>query len=130
MSTLFQSKIYRYIVSGIVAAAVDFGLLYILVDLCGLWYLVSATIAFIATVCTSFVMQKFWTFENSDTSVIARQMAGYVVLSIINIGVNTVLMYVFVDLLTIHYIIAQVYATIIIAAYGFFVYRHVIFRKT
>lgn len=125
----FNSKITRYIISGLIAAAVDFTLLFILVDIFHVWYLASATIAFIATVCTSFVLQKFWTFEDPSRDIIKQQMAGYLVLSVINIGVNTGLMYVFVDLLTYNYIVAQLCATIIIATYGFFVYRHLIFRK-
>ena len=125
----FVLKMLRYLISGGIAAAVDLVSLYVLTDLLWVWYLVSATIAFVLTLVTSFVLQKFWTFKNTGQGGAHRQFAGYLSLSIANLFVNAGLMYLFVTVLGIQYLAAQVAAIAIIAGYGFFLYQHWIFRE-
>ncbi len=119
----------RYLISGGIAAAVDLVSLFVLTDLLQVWYLASATIAFVLTLVTSFILQKFWTFKNAGQDGAHRQFAGYLSLSIANLFVNAGLMYLFVTVLGIQYLAAQVAAIAIIAGYGFFLYQHWIFRE-
>ena len=93
----------RYLISGASAVAIDLVLLFVLVHFFHMWYLLAAVIAFIAAVAVSFVMQKFFTFNDYTKGGIGRQTVFYLGLQVFNIFFNTLLMYVGVDLLGIPY---------------------------
>lgn len=128
MNQVFSSKVVRYLISGAIATVVDIASLSVLVDVFSVWYLASSAIAFTLTMCVSFVLQKFWTFGESSTESLHKQMGWYLSLSLANIFVNTFFMYVMVGLLHIHYLLAQLVAIAVISLYGFFVYKYLIFR--
>jgi putative flippase GtrA len=122
-------RLIRYVISGGTAALIDLILLYICTDLLHWWYLISAVVAFVIAITASFFLQKFWTFEDRGTGRMHRQAALYAAVSVVNVGVNTFLMYAFVDMLHIHYLLSQILASGIIALASFFVYRRFIFRE-
>lgn len=122
-----MSKVFRYLVSGGVTAGVQLGLFYLLTDILGIWYLASSTVAVAAAITVSFLLQKFWTFENRDLSEVQSQAAKFLTLSLCNFAVNAALMYSFVDVLQLQHMVAQILSMAIIAAYGFFIYKYLIF---
>ena len=122
-------RLARYLTAGSIAAVVDLGLLYIFTDLFLIHYLTSAVFAFLATFLVSFTLQKFWTFQDHSVERVHAQAALYLVIALINLAVNTALMYAFVDWLQIWYIGAQFIASGLIACESFFISRHLIFKK-
>jgi putative flippase GtrA len=122
-------KIVRYIISGGTALALDLVLLFIFTDILGWWYLWSAIVAFAIAIVVSFVLQKFWTFEDRTADGVHRQFALYIAIALGNTAVNTGLMYVFVDYFKILYLFSQIIASGIIAASSFFIYRRFIFNQ-
>ena len=75
----------------------------------------------------SFIMQKFFTFNDYTRHKINQQTSLYLGVQIFNLCFNTLLMYVGVDLLHIQYLIAQVLISGSMAVYNFFVYKHLVF---
>lgn len=122
----------RYLIAGGTSTAIDLVILYILTEFFGWWYLASATVAFVVAVVVSFVLQKFYTFNNSDISqkTVAAQSTLYLALQITNIGINTMLMYALVEWAGVWYFFAQIIAAAAIAVESFFVYRFIIFHTT
>lgn len=123
------SKVGRYILSGGSAAFVDLLLLYVLTDLFHVWYLVSAIIAFIVAFFVSFFLQKHWTFRDGQAEGVHKQMAAYLLIALINLGINTFLMFVCVHYLKWHYMASQFVVAGLIACASFFVYRKFIFKN-
>lgn len=119
----------KYVLAGGTAAAVDVGLLFLLTDLLKIWYITSAIIAFIFAFSVSFTLQKFWTFRDGETSLMHVQIGKYFLTAIINLSINTALMYFFVDYLGIWYILSQIIIGLSIAIGSYFVYKKLIFRK-
>lgn len=127
-SLIFKSKAVRYVVSGGTAAAVNLGLTWLL-ERAGFQYLAVVTMAFIAALLVSFVLQKFFTFGDVDKSAMHFQFAFFLVLAVINLLVNDLLVYAQHDFVHVPYLVLQeAIASIIIAVYSFFVYK-VIFKK-
>ena len=124
---LIQWRVMRYLISGASAVAIDLVLLFILVHFLHMWYLLAAVIAFLAAVCVSFIMQKFFTFNDYARRGIGRQTTFYLGLQVFNIILNTFLMYVGVDLIHISYIVSQILISVAMAVSNFFIYRHLIF---
>lgn len=121
-------RIIKYLISGSAAAAIDLILLYFFTDRLGIWYLASAGLAFVISFFISFFLQKFWTFNDSGKQKMYRQMAIYFGVAVVNLSLNTFLMYALVDGLKVWYILAQVIASGLIAIESYLVYKIYIFH--
>ena len=119
----------KYIIAGSTAAGVDLVLLFLLTDIIGLWYFYSAIVAYVCSFFTSFFLQKFWTFRDNDWSRIKKQLAIYIATAGISLTLNSLLMFIFVSLLHIWYILAQVITSGILAVGSFILNKTVTFKK-
>lgn len=122
------ARIFRYIVSGGTAGVTDIVFLYIFTEYIGLWYVLSAVLAYVIAFVVSFTLQKYWTFRSYSNEKVVSQGVAYFIVGLINLGLNTLLIYVFTDCIYIHYIISQIITSALIAVLSFFVYKKVIFR--
>ena len=130
LKQIYKNKIYiKYIISGGTAAGVDLGLLFIMTDLLKIWYIASATIAFLIAFFVSFTLQKFWTFRDNSTEGVYKQMSLYFAVGIANLFLNAGLMYVLVDVVRLWYMLAQVVAGVFVASWSFLIYKIFIFKN-
>ncbi len=116
-------RITRFLISGVSAAVVNVGTLYILVEYIQLWYLAAAIISFMVAFVASFLANKFWTFNSRSVEGVHKQFGLHLMVAIVNLGINTALVYLFVDVMHIWYILAQILATAIIAFESYFAFR-------
>lgn len=119
--------LFKYVVSGGSAACVNLGGLYVLTEYAHVHYLQSAVLAFIVAFFISFLLQKFWTFGDMRKEVMHIQMMWYLGLSLANLLVNTLLIYILVEYMHLWYVAAAVASGALLAISNFFVYKHVIF---
>ncbi len=124
-----DSRIIRFVISGTIGAVTDLFLLWFLTAAFGIWYLASAIIAFILSFVVSFFLQKLWTFKNREADRTHVQAGIYLAVTLCNLGVNTLLVYVFVRYFSLHYLLAQIIASVLIAFESFFAYREIVFKK-
>ncbi len=124
-----RHKILRYLFSGTTAFGINFFFLYVFTEWVGLYYLVSVVLAFSMAVVVSFILQKFWTFRNNSKIDLHRQAKIYITVAIINTGINTLLVYLFVEYVGLHYLTGQFFSSGLIAVESFFVYQIFIFKK-
>jgi putative flippase GtrA len=122
-------KIVRYIISGGTAAVTNLLLLFLLVQFLQIHYLIASMLAFLCAFGVSFTLQKFWTFNNRETARAHTQLALYLAITLANLGVNTLLMYVFVTELGLWYLLAQIIAGALVALYSYFVYQKFVFTS-
>ncbi|MDD5050817.1 MAG: GtrA family protein [Candidatus Pacebacteria bacterium] len=124
-----MAKIIRYLISGGIATGVDLFLLFLFKSIFHFWYLLSAILAFLVAFGVSFSLQKFWTFGDSSTHLLKSQMGVYFLITACNLGLNTLFMYLFVDILGIQYLISQIIASTLIAFESYFIYGRFVFEK-
>jgi putative flippase GtrA len=117
----------RYVAVGIFAVVFDIGLLYTLADVFGMWYLAAAVIAFVVTFLVAFTLQKHWTFRDSAGGYM-RQGASYFIIGVMNLVLDTVFLYIAVDVLHIWYLGAQVVIMGGLAFVSFLANRHITFK--
>lgn len=122
-------KIIKYVISGGSGALVDISILYFFVKFLHVWYIFSAIFAYIVAFIVSFTLQKVWTFSDYSISGTYKQAGKYLVISFINLGLNTFFMYLFVDIFGIHYIIGQIVSGCLLAIYSFSIYSSFIFSS-
>jgi putative flippase GtrA len=123
------ATLLRFLISGGTAAVVLFTLLYTLTDLLGIWYLASSVIASLGAFVVSFTLHKFWTFADPHLGRVPVQAAGHLTTGLINLGLNTLLLYFLVEFVHAHYLVAQVLVSGVLAVASFFVYKYFIFHK-
>ena len=116
-------KVIRFIIAGGSAFSVNIFFLYIFTEFFGLWYIFSATIAFMLSFLVGFSLNKFWTFAESSADFIHSQIFIYLGVNLVNLAINNALLYFMVESLAIWYILAQALASILIAFESFFVYK-------
>lgn len=127
MSKYFQ--VIRYIFAGGTATVSNLAILFIGVHYFHLWYLTAAIISFCSAVIISYVLQKFFVFNNSSTENIHKQFLNFFIFNLVMLGVNTLFMYIFVDIIGIWYLLAQVLSAIIGACINYFYFSKVLFKK-
>jgi putative flippase GtrA len=122
-------RIIRFIISGGTGAAVNLSVLAVLVEYFG-WYAVYGSIgSFVCAFFVSFSLQKLWTYKNYNKEAAGMQMAIYLGIQLVNLGINTGLMYFFIEYTPLHYLAAQIITLGLIAVESYFLYTHVVFKE-
>ncbi|HEX7724209.1 MAG TPA: glycosyltransferase [Candidatus Paceibacterota bacterium] len=126
---IMTAKLIRYVFSGGLAAATDLILLWILIYPLHVPAVVSSIIAFIFAFGVSFIMQKFFTFQDHGTDGMHGQAALYLVVTSLNLGLNTLCMYLAVHKLNENPIVSQIVISIVLAIESYLVYGMFIFKN-
>jgi len=124
-----RERIVRYIISGGTATGANLALLYVLTDWLGLWYLISAVLAFIGGFFTSFFLHKLWTFQDNSREQTKRQMMIFLLLAVTNLINNTLLIYVLVDIFKVWYLLSQAIIAVLIAVWNYNAFRIFVFKQ-
>ncbi|MES2059982.1 MAG: GtrA family protein [Patescibacteria group bacterium] len=122
-------KIFKFVISGGSATIANLSILYMLTRFAHIWYISSSIIAFLSAFMISFVLQKFWTFEDRSRDTIHKQAFMFFLTVLIGLCVNTALLYILVEYAGVHYIFAQIVSGIIVAVMNYFAYQKFIFHK-
>ncbi len=121
-------RMSRYVITGSMTVAVDLFALWALTELFGLWYVLSAAAAFAISYAANFTLHKYWTFKSLDHASMRRELPLHLGLACINLGLNTLLVYILVEWTGLYYLAAQVLVAGFIALESFVLLSRVIFK--
>ncbi len=116
----------KYALIGLLGTGLDFSILYTLVEYGHLYYLVAALISIGIVLWISFTLNKFWTFRNKEPQYF-RQLSKYILSHAIGQVINFTIMILLVELFGVWYIMAKVFATIVVIIWNFLVTKHWVF---
>ncbi|MFA4975778.1 MAG: GtrA family protein [Candidatus Paceibacterota bacterium] len=123
------AQIIRYIFAGGTVTATNLVIFFICVQYFKLWYLTSAIISFCFAVIMSYVLQKFFVFNNYSKEKIHKQFLIFLIFNIFMLGVNTILMYTFVEIMGFWYLLAQTLSSAICAFVNYIYFNKIIFKN-
>ena len=124
VKTLRHHKIFvKFIIAGGIATLVDFSLLFVFTDIFKIWYVLSASLAFMFAFVISFHLQKFWTFRDGSRHKIYKQVFIYFLVTFSSLIINAIGMYILVEYFNIWYMLAQVIIGGFLAGGNFFIYK-------
>jgi putative flippase GtrA len=125
----FIGALSRSQVSAAIATAVDFGLLFSLVELFHVWYVLATASGALAGAVTNFLLNRHWSFAAADQPQ-GRQAFRYFWVSGTSMLLNTGGVWLFTDALGFHY----QYSVIVVSAlvgflFNFPMHRYYVFKK-
>ncbi len=123
-------QFFRYIFVGGAATLVDWGLLYILTDFVHIYHLVSAVIAFLLGLITNYFLSKALVFNANETRVKPlMEFLIYAVIGVVGLGITELIMFIFTDRISLHYMLSKVIATIIVLVWNFIARKKILYKS-
>jgi putative flippase GtrA len=122
-------QIIRYFISGGIAAVVDFGLLYLLTEFFGLYYLWSAVISFSVGLLITYLFSITWIFNQRRISNRWIELLIFSVIGVVGLLLTYLFMQYFTEVINLHYMLSKVLTTIIVFFWNFLTKRFVLFTK-
>jgi putative flippase GtrA len=123
-----DAQMIRYIIGGSATAALGYGSIFIMVEWCGVNYLISANIAGFVAYLSSYIVNKYFVFKNFEKSHF-KYGSRFVILQVCLWVVSNGLLFTGVDIAHIHYLIAAVAVGAISAGINFVFLRIIVFAK-
>ena len=122
MKKILEKKIIKQIlkfgVVGGLAFVIDYALLYLLTEFLNIHYLVSSIISFSVSVIFNYILRIKWVFDVNKKQDV-KEFIIFIVLSIIGLGINSLIMYIMVDLMNVYYMASKIVATAVVMVYNF-----------
>ena len=84
-----RTRFLRFAVVGAIGAVVDFGTFNLLTHVLHLNPVVASVFSFAAAVISNFLWNRFWTYPDSRSKNVGRQIAQFGLVSVIGLGIRT-----------------------------------------
>lgn len=121
-------QLFRYLFVGGAAFIVDFLSLFILTDFFGIYYLISAAIAFLLGLIANYFLSISWVFNKRKLKNRHIEFGMFAIIGIIGLGLNEIFIWFFTQDLQVYYLISKIFAAIIILFWNFFARKYILFR--
>lgn len=82
-------RFLKFSIVGATGAVVDFGILYLLHVVVGLHIVLANTCSFTAAVLSNFTWNRFWTYPDSRSKPLSKQLAQFFIVNVAGWGINT-----------------------------------------
>lgn len=125
-STLIQ--LFRYTFVGGLAFIVDFSCLYLLTEFLGIYYLISAAIAFLLGLATNYTLSISWVFNKRRLRNRSIEFGIFTLIGIVGLILNEVFIWFFTEELFFYYLVSKIFSTIIIFFWNFSARKFILFR--
>ena len=120
-------KIIKFCIVGGINTLITLILFYILNKILGVNYIFSTVIGYLIGMINSYILNKKWTFHDDDKRVVF-QFVKFAVVNSISLGINLLIMYIFVDKLHMDSMLSQICATGFSTLSNFIGSKVVVFR--
>ena len=122
--SLFMAQTIKYFLVGGIGVGVNLGLLYVLTDFLGIWYILSQGIAIAVSITNNFFLHRYWTFKNEivEPKTLERYIKFFIV-SVVGMCIQLGLTFVLVENFAIYYLYAAVLSIISASAFNYLLNR-------
>tara|TARA_B100000676_G_scaffold237461_1_gene237617 strand:- start:279 stop:707 length:429 start_codon:yes stop_codon:yes gene_type:complete len=122
--SLFMTQTIKYFLVGGIGVGVNLGLLYVLTDFLGIWYILSQGIAIAISITNNFFLHRYWTFKNEivEPKTLERYIKFFIV-SVIAMCIQLGLTFLMVENYEMYYLYAAVIAIGFASAFNYLLNR-------
>jgi len=121
-------QLFRYIVLGNISNVVDFICLYILTELIGFHYTVSASVSFIIGVLSNHIINVLWIFKRGKHDY-HIEIILVIAISTVGLCISILIIYILVEYANIHYIISKAISAAIVMFWNFYSRKKWVFKQ-
>ena len=105
--SLFAKHAVQFYIVGASGVLVNLGILYLLTDIGGFWYVASQIIAISVSITTNFFFNRFWTFSDSIKNQRTGEMyVKFIIVSLVGMGIQLGITYALVESFAVYYMFA------------------------
>lgn len=123
-------QFFRYLFVGGIATVVDWGVLFALTELLDLYHLISAIFAFVAGLATNYLLSKLLVFSANEVRTNAlMEFLGYALIGLIGLGVTELIMFLFTDRMSFHYMISKAIATAVVLMWNYLARKLLLYKN-
>lgn len=84
-----RTRFLRFAVVGTIGAIVDFGTFNILIQLTSIRAVWISMVSFAAAVTSNFLWNRFWTYPDSRSKAVSKQIAQFLIVSVVGLAIRT-----------------------------------------
>ena len=119
----------RYGLVSVIALAVDFGCMVLLVELFSIHYLVAATVSFISGLVVNYLLSRAWVFTERKYESRVKEFIIFTSIGIVGLLLNNSIMWLAVEKIGIYYIFSKIIATILVFFWNFGLRKMLVFKE-
>lgn len=120
--TIFKNKLLNQILKfglvGGTAFVIDYVLLYLCTEFLHIHYLISSIISFTVSVIFNYILSIKWVFDVKKKQDV-KDFVIFIILSVIGLGINSLIMYVMVEKFGVYYMLSKIVSTAVVMVYNF-----------
>lgn len=88
-----RTRFFRFAVVGVIGAVVDFGTMNVLTLFAHMPFIPASMISFGAAVVSNFLWNRFWTYPDSRSKAVTRQVMQFILISVIGLAIRVPLLH-------------------------------------
>lgn len=112
-------QILKFIVVGVFAFLIDYGIMIVLTDVFFVHYLIASTISFSISVIFNYICSMTFVFSGGKNGSKQKEFILFVILSVFGLLINQISMFIFVEKLDVVVKISKIFATAIVMVWNF-----------
>lgn len=121
-------KFIRFCIVGGSGVIVNIGLLYLLTEFGGLYYLLSSAIAIETSIITNFILNNYWTWKRKSKGFFFR-LAKFNLVSLMALVINMAILFALTEVVGIWYLVSNLIGIVVATIINFIVNDKWTFRK-
>ena len=122
------AEMLRFAIAGGLGFLIDYGLMVALTELVGMHYLVATAIGFTVSVIANYLLCAYWVFRGANTGNKGVK-AGFLLTSVIGLGLNELIMFLLVDAAHWNYMLAKLLAVVLVMVWNYITKRKILVKK-
>ena len=122
-------QFFRYAFVGGIATVVDWGILFLLTEFAHIYFLISASIAFLAGLVTNFVLSRQLVFKASTAKVPPLvEFITYAIIGVVGLGITELILALFTNIWSIHYMLSKCIATVLVLFWNYAARKYILYK--
>lgn len=113
------NQLLKFGIVGVIAFAIDYGIMVILTEIFKIPVLISAAISFTISVIFNYIASVKWVFDVNKEKNEKTNFIIFIVLSIVGLIITEIIMWLGSDVMGISYLIVKIVATAIVMVFNF-----------
>lgn len=125
-------RIVKFVIVGLTGMGVNMGVLYLLTDKLGLYYIISAAFSWETSIISMFTMHELWTFRDlrgSGSSNVLRRLLKFNTIRLINPVISLAILSCLTELFGLHYLISNMIAILTVMIWNYLTSLNIVWRK-